>query len=125
MKKLLQTLIAVFAIILLATSCQYKAIIEPVVPPPDPNDTVYYAQQIEPIFTEQNCTSCHPGSAQPDLTAGNSYNSITGMGLVNTTEPDVSRIYTYPLPEGNHYVKYTSSQAALILVWIEQGALDN
>lgn len=125
MKKLLQSLIAIFAIILLATSCQYKAIIEPVVPPPDPNDTVYFSQQIEPIWTEQNCTSCHPGSAQPDLTVGNSYTSITSMGLVNTTESAESKIYYYALPDGNHYAKYTSSQAALLLLWIEQGALDN
>lgn len=125
MRNLLQSLVAIFAIILLATSCQYKAIIEPVVPPPDPNDTIYFSQQVEPIWTDQGCTACHPGSAQPDLTPGNSYNSITSMGLVNTTEPDDSKIYTYPLPEGNHYAKYTSSQAALLLQWIEQGALDN
>ena len=126
MRNLLQSLIAIFAIILLATSCQYKFIVEPVVPPPDPEDTISFSQQIVPIFDEQGCTGCHnTGGQQPDLTADNAYNSITGMGLVNTDDPPMSRIYYYPLPDGSHYAKYTSAQAALVLQWIEQGGLDN
>lgn len=125
MKKFLKFGLILLGILTFAASCQYKAIIEPVVPPPDPNDTVYFSQQIEPIWTEQNCTGCHPGTVPPDLTPGNSYNSITSMGLVNTVEPVESKIYYYPLPDGSHYAKYTSSQAALLLQWIEQGALDN
>ena len=126
MRNILQNMIVIFAIILLATSCQYKFIVEPVVPPPDPEDTISFSQQIVPIFDEQGCTGCHnTGGQQPDLTADNAYNSITGMGLVNTDDPPMSKIYYYPLPDGSHFAKYTSSQAALVLQWIEQGAHDN
>ncbi len=118
--------IGILAAILLATSCQYKFIVEPVVPPPDPEDTVYYSQEIEPIFGTQGCTGCHTtGATKPDLTIGNSYNSITSMGLVVPNDPDASKIYFYPLPDGSHYAKYTSSQGAIIFGWIDQGALDN
>ena len=126
MRNLLQNMIVIFAIILLATSCQYKFIVEPVVPPPDPTDTISFSQQIIPIFDEQGCTGCHnTGGQQPDLTTDNAYNSITGTGLVNSDDPPMSKIYYYPLPDGSHYAKYTSSQAALVLQWIEQGAHDN
>ena len=124
-KILLQTL-AVLTVIILVSSCQYKWIVEPEIPPPDPEDTISFSQEIEPIWSTQGCTGCHStGGQKPDLTAGNAYGSITSLGLVNTETPEESKIYYYPLPDGNHYVKYQSSQAALILAWIEQGALDN
>lgn len=111
---------------MMMSSCQYKFIVEPVIPPPDPTDTISFSQEITPIWESQGCTGCHStGGQNPDLTADNAYSSITGMGLVNTAEPTDSKIYYYPLPDGSHYAKYTSSQGALILLWIEQGALDN
>lgn len=126
MKKILLQATTVFVIIVFAASCQYKFIVEPVVPPPDPEDTISFSQQIVPIFSDQGCTGCHnTGGTPPDLTPDNAYNSITSMGLVDTDTPPESKIYYYPLPDGKHYAKYTSSQAALILGWIEQGALDN
>jgi len=125
MRKLIYA-IGILAAIIFATSCQYKFIVEPVVPPPNPGDTVYYSQEIEPIYGTQGCTGCHnTGGTAPDLTVGNSYGSITSMGLVVPNDADGSKIYYYPLPDGSHYAKYTSSQAALIKVWIDQGALDN
>ena len=124
-KIILQTL-AVFAIIVFASSCQYKFIVEPVIPPPNPEDTISFSQEIAPIFSEQGCTGCHnTGGQAPDLTADNAYNSIMSMNLVDTDDPVASKIYYYPLPDGNHYAKYTSTQATLVLAWIEQGALDN
>ena len=126
MKKILLQSLAVLAIIIIVSSCQYKFIVEPVVPPPDPEDTISFSQEIVPIFSEQGCTGCHnTGGQAPDLTADNAYNSITSMGLVDTNDPPASKIYYYPLPDGNHFAKYTSAQASLVLAWIEQGALDN
>lgn len=125
MKRNLIYSIGIIAIIVFATSCQYKFIVEPVVPPPDPTDTIYFSQQIEPIWSDQGCTACHPGVSLPDLTPGNAYNSITSLGLVNVEDPAASTIYVYPLPDGSHFAKYTSAQAALVLQWIEQGAHDN
>lgn len=124
MNKLLFNGIILATFVLVAASCQYKFIVEPV--PPVPTDTVNFSQEIAPIFDEQGCTGCHKtGGQQPDLTADNAYNSITGMGLANTDDPPESKIYYYPLPDGSHFAKYTSAQAALVLAWIEQGALDN
>jgi hypothetical protein len=126
MKRLLFQTFAVLTVIVLVSSCQYKWIVEPEVPPPDPEDTISFSQQIVPIFSEQGCTGCHStGGTAPDLTPDNAYNSITGMGLIDADSAENSKIYYYPHPDGNHYNKYTSSQAALVLQWIEQGALDN
>ena len=116
--------IAIFTLLL--ASCQYKFVVEPEPVPPDPTDTISFSQEITPIFSEQGCTGCHnTGGQQPDLSPENAYSSITGMGLINTSDPADSKIYYYPLPDGSHFAKYTSSQATLILQWIEQGAHDN
>jgi len=126
MSKKLMYSIGIIAAIVFATSCQYKFIVEPVIPPPNPEDTIYFSQQIEPIYSEEGCTACHKtGGQKPDLTAGNAYNSITSLGLVVPNDPEASKIYYYPLPDGSHYVKYTSAQAAYVMGWINQGALDN
>ena len=125
MKKMLRNILVLAGIITIAASCQYKFIVEPVVPPPDPEDTISFSQEIVPIFDIQGCTGCHNGSQSPDLTPDNAYNSIIGAGIVDTDDPPSSKIYFYPLPDGSHYKKYTTSQGAVILVWIEQGALNN
>ena len=125
MRNIFRNILVLVGLIVFVYSCQYKFIVEPVVPPPDPEDTISFSQQIVPIFSDQNCTGCHNGNQSPDLRPENAYNSIISNGLVDTNDPPSSKIYYYPLPDGNHYAKYTSSQAALVLQWIEQGALDN
>jgi hypothetical protein len=130
MKKILLQSLAVLAIIVVASSCQYKFTVEPTVIPPDPGDTtlpkVSYNDEVQPIFDDRNCTGCHkPGQTKPDLTAGNSYNSIMSLGLADTSDPQASIIYQKPLPSGNHYAKYTSTDANTVLLWIGQGAMDN
>ncbi len=115
--------LASFAIMLV--SCQYKSLVEPVIPPPDPEDTISFSLQIAPIWSDAGCTDCHSGGQSPDLRADKAFNSITSAGLVDTATPEESRIYFYPLPDGNHYVTYNSSQAVMILGWIEQGAKNN
>lgn len=110
-------------------SCSYDYIEYPVVAPPDPNDTVYFAQKIAPIFTTgDKCTSCHKvgGTASPDLSTGASYGSIV-PALINTSEPETSRIYWFPNPASSDHVwkKLSQNEADLILLWIQQGALNN
>ena len=116
-------LIALFAIII--ASCQYKFIVEPIPPPPPPGDTTSFSLEIAPIFAEQNCTACHPSSANLDLTADKAYNSITSLDLVVAEDPSASKIYYYPLADGNHFAKYTTAQAILIQYWIDEGAKNN
>lgn len=126
MNKLLFTGIVMTIFMMMMSSCQYKYIVEPVVAPPDPEVPVSFSTEIQPIWDAQNCIGCHnTGGQKPDLTEGNSYASIMGIGLVENEDPTASKIYYYPLPDGDHVAKYTSSQAALISLWIEQGALDN
>jgi hypothetical protein len=125
MKKLLTLGIIMAILIMSLDSCQYKSIVEPVIPPPEPDDTISFSLEIEPIFTDNGCVACHPGLHMPDLTVGNAYNSIVSEGLINDSDPELSIIYTEPNPDGGHFAKYTSSQASLVLFWIEQGALDN
>lgn len=126
MKKIFLRSLVVLAIVSLASSCQHKFVVEPEVIPPDPDVTISFSNEIEPIWTTQGCIGCHStGSQAPDLTADNSYSSITNLGLIDTNDPATSRVYVYPSSNGTHYAKYTAVQEALILTWIEQGAQDN
>ena len=119
-----------FFTILMIHSCQYDFIEVPQPPPPNPVDTVSFANEIETIFNDNsNCTACHnTGGQSPDLTTGNAYNSITTMSLVDTANPETSLIYWEPNPnnDAEHtWKKYTESQSQLVLQWINQGALNN
>lgn len=130
MKKIIVQTLAVLAVIIIASSCQYKFTVEPTITPPDPGDTtlpkVSFSTEVQPIFDDRNCTGCHkPGQTKPDLTAPNAYNSIMSMGLADTTDPESSIIYQKPLPSGSHFAKYTSANANTVLIWIGQGALNN
>ena len=126
MNKLLINGILMALFVIAAASCQYKFVVEPTPTPPVPGDTTSFSLEVEPIWTEQGCIGCHnTGGQTPDLTKGNSYNSITSTALVNTDVPTESKIYYYPLSDGTHFGKYTSTQASIILYWIEEGAKNN
>lgn len=126
MNKLVINGLIVAAFALMIASCQYKFIVEPAPIPPDPEDTISFSLQIEPIFSEDGCTACHKTSGQkPDLTAGNAYNSLTTGGYIDAAAPELSKIYVVPASDGSHYKKYTSTQALLLLTWIQQGAKNN
>ncbi len=107
------------------SSCEYTDIILS-----DGSDIVVkndlsFSEDIEPIFKAKNCTSCHPGLKQPDLTEGKAYQSLLDRGLFDTENASESKIYTVPLPDGSHTVRYSAEQAAMVLAWIKQGALNN
>jgi len=118
-----------FTLLLLSlfmTGCKYDFIMPVEVPPIV--GTVSFATQVAPIFnTNTNCISCHKtGGQAPDLTTANAYASIV-PGLVNSTTPDQSLIYAFPVPtSANHtWKKYTAGEAAIILAWITDGAKNN
>jgi len=116
--------IALFVIVS-AISCEYDKI---EIDLPDPGEPVSFAADILPIFTNgNNCTACHAsGSISPDLTASKAFESIV-PALINTEEPESSKIYAYPQPgtPSHSFKKYTHVQAALVLSWIKQGAENN
>lgn len=96
--------------------------------PPAPPDNVSFAFDIQPIFTT-HCTSCHPTLVTPpDLTTGNSYNSITNGVYIIANDIDASVLYQRLL--GNPGIMPPSgslpaSEINLVKSWIEQGALNN
>jgi mono/diheme cytochrome c family protein len=116
----------VLAATLLLASCQYDFVVEPA--PPDPGDTISFSATILPIFNE-NCVSCHGvGGIAPDLSEQNAYSSLQTSGMINKDIPEDSEIYTYPsasYTDKHIWKKYTETEAALVLLWIEQGALNN
>lgn len=128
MNKLLKYTLLVLGIIGFFSSCQYKFNVEPVVAPPNPMDTIYFSQDVAPIWNiNDKCTSCHKtGSTAPDLTTDNAYAAVV-PSYVNTDQANESSIYTFTHPdtETHSWKKYTSSEAAIVLQWIEQGALNN
>ncbi len=124
--KFKQLIIAFMVMAGFTTSCTYDQI-EPEIPDiPDPDVPTSFADEIQPIFTA-SCVSCHPPTAGLDLTEGTAYSTITASKYMDLANPSQSLIYTYPNPtSGTHsYKKYTTTEAALLLKWIEEGALDN
>jgi len=125
MKKLQKILILLF-FSASVFSCTYDFIkkAEPI----NPSIPVSFATQILPIFTTDACTGCHkPGGEMPDYTATNAYASIISNNVVSTATPESSLLYTVPNPitSGHTWTKYTANQAQLVLLWIQQGALNN
>ncbi len=118
-------LLLVVMVSVLAGGCKYDWILPEEVPVIDPEVPISFTQEILPIFSEKNCTACHDGSPAPDLSEANAYASINSASYINRTTPEESVIYTEPHPDGEHTVKYSAAQAALILAWIEQGAENN
>jgi hypothetical protein len=129
MNKIFKILLLVVMAAFLATSCKYDWIIPeevPVIDPDDPSQQISFSTQILPIFSGNNCTSCHNGSQIPDLRDDRAYAAINTTRYINKSEPQQSRIYTVAHPDlNNHYRKYTATQAAVILAWIQQGAKNN
>jgi hypothetical protein len=107
--------------VFMINACEYEKI-QPEVPPV--NTDVSYSQDIQPIFS-QSCTACHNGNINPNLTSGNSYNALINGNYVNLTVPDQSKIYTEMAPGGGMAAYTNSSDASLVLQWIEQGAKNN
>ncbi len=129
MKRILLMVITLVATALFIASCQYKFTVEPVIVPPDPDDTVSFATDIIPIWdVENNCATCHDGQIHSlNLTPDAAYAQITSKGLINSEIPEESIIYAYPAPNsGSHsWSKYKAANMPVLLLWIEQGALNN
>jgi hypothetical protein len=121
-----QTILFLFFISVAVSSCTYDFIkkAEPI----NPSTPVSFATQILPIFSTDACTGCHKAGGQmPDYSIANAYASIISNNVVNTTTPTSSLLYTVPNPttSGHTWSKLTANQAQLILLWIQQGALNN
>lgn len=122
MKKLLK-IVLVSSLSLLCFSCYYDneedfmTVIEL-----DPNIDIKFAVDIMPIFESYNCTNCHDGGQDPDLRAGNAYNSLV-PDYVTKNDANASQLYTYLAINGHRDVDATSLEK--IKKWINDGALNN
>ncbi len=97
-------------------SCEY----EWVKPKPGP---VNYEQEIQPIW-DAHCISCHnTDSIMPDLTAGNSYESLFAEDLIDTITPENSTLYKKMAPGGSMNSYTDPGNADLVLRWIQEGAV--
>ncbi len=115
----------VFALFM--SGCTYDFILPDYVPPVDNGgNPVSFATQVAPIFsTADKCTQCHkPGGQMPDLTPTNAYTQIV-PSLVNLPTPETSTILTFPGSSKHSWKGYTSSEYAMILQWIKEGAKNN
>lgn len=122
-KKILNGLLLV--VILLGISYLSACTSDVIVKPAPTADTIHFSQDLQPQFNDK-CIGCHrAGATRPDLTAGNSYDQIMSMNLVNTADPEQSRLYQMVLPTGPTHAKKDQTLADKILAWIRQGALNN
>jgi hypothetical protein len=88
--------------------------------------TVTFSANIIPVFTA-NCakSGCHVKGVQaPDLSTANAYTSLIYYGYVDTDFPEQSAVYL-KITTGSMKDKATDTDRALILKWIQQGALNN
>lgn len=107
------------------SGCKYDFILPVEVPDIDNGgEPISFATQISPIFlASDKCTSCHKpgGLGSPDFSNPATLYSKIVPGLVNTTSPESSLLYT-KAASGSHYAKVSATEAALILQWIKEGA---
>ncbi len=121
MKKLLK-IVLVSSLSLLCFSCYYdeEVIVPDVILPP--GTEAKFATDIIDIFESYNCADCHDASRDPDLRAGNEYDSLV-PDYVTPGNADASSLYTFLAVDGHRDVDANS--LALIKLWINEGALDN
>ena len=116
---------AVLMLLLLLHSCYYNEIIDDI--PLDGVNDISFATDIQPIFTD-SCAGCHPSSAPPDLTDGNSWIAIIDGNYIVPNDIGASLLYQRMIGNGNIMPPsggLPSSEINLVKNWIEQGALDN
>ncbi len=104
-------------------SCTYETIEskEPEVP-----ENVSFGIDVVPIFNSScNASGCHSKNGiAPDLSSQNAYTSLIFFGYVDTDNPPQSDLYI-KITSGSMKGFASDQDRAIILKWIEQGALDN
>ena len=95
-------------------------------------DTVYFVQQILPIF-QSSCalSGCHNSTTHKEDLILDSYSGILSTGGISVSNPTNSKIYKVMVKSGEERMPpspasaMTSTQLALISKWIGQGAKNN
>lgn len=92
-------------------------------PAVDPDYAWSLANDIQPIFNA-SCVACHGGRVQPNLTAGQSFNTLTRGGYVDRPA-EQSRLFNQLATDPDHMKLVTEAERLKIRYWIEQGAKNN
>ena len=91
---------------------------------------VYFSEHVIPIL-EKDCSisGCHnTGGQKPDLSNANAYSSLTTGNYIDVASPEDSELYLWMKglkalampPSGTN-----ATNTAIVLAWIQQGALNN
>ncbi|MEI6455192.1 MAG: hypothetical protein WCO93_02795 [bacterium] len=122
-KQVLINSISILVGILFLTACEYT-VIKP--EPVNPNDTVSFSLNVQPIFERCNGAGCHVGSGpKPDLAPANAYKSLMDNGFVIPSNGAGSILYTC-LQAGGVMAAYGNTKDnGTIKTWIDQGAKNN
>ncbi len=114
-----------FVVLLLSAalwSCEYETIVPGEVIVPD--GPISYSEDIAPVLADQ-CAGCHGGATSPDLRLDKSWSELSSKNLVNTSNPAES-VIVVKIDSGHGTSGNLSAlEKALLLKWIEQGAIDN
>ena len=110
------------------TSCYYDAYVEnpddnvgPIIPPTN----ISFKNDVEPLFVR--CAGCHGGATDPDLRAGNAYNSlvpayVTAFDAANSELVNKLPGNAHPIDTG---FTLSAEDIATITAWIDEGAKNN
>ena len=121
MKKLFK-IVLVSSLALFCFSCYYNEFPEEEDIIIDPEEEISFANDILPIFADNNCTECHNGgSVNPDLRPDNAFSSLV-PNYVTAFDSASSVLYNI-LDEGHRNL--SNDELALIEGWIDRGAEDN
>jgi hypothetical protein len=85
-------------------------------------DTLHFSTDIQPIFSA-NCTSCHGAAKAPDLRVDKSFAALTKGGYI-TPPAETSTLYTIMI-SASHEARSSATDKQKVLIWIQQGALNN
>jgi hypothetical protein len=114
------SLLCISVAFIMTTSCEKDYLIIEEAP-----TEVSYSADMQPFF-DAKCVSCHNGGSIPlDLSIGNSYTKLIAGNYIDLNDPALSSLYVKLLP-GESMAQYANStERAMTLRWIEQGAKDN
>jgi len=85
-------------------------------------DTLHFSTDIQPIFSA-NCITCHGATKAPDLRDGKSFQALTKGSFINLPG-ETSKLYT-KMTGSDHSPRSTDQDKQKVLIWINQGALNN
>ena len=130
MKKIILSLIIIPTLIItisLNSGCRYDEILPEVI---DPTDTIYFSADIITTFNQScNFSGCHAFDQEPpDLTPNNAYDALTNGGYIDLDDPEQSELYQWVNGNRSTPMPITGTDdefANKVLIWIQQGALNN